>query len=597
MTRQPGDKIIPKLIPVIRDTIIATKKGLASHEVNVRTTSTQTIIDRMGEELAEVIQPVFKRMLDRGELPDDLHAMVEKAASGKHQWQSSALTLLGISGATSALGTVISNYMFPVTRQLVGASPHLVPNPNDLAILAARGFAPPDDAATEAGGQGINNTWFNRLATAAQSFPSPADVQELYRRNEIGQQTALQYLLHNGFNGNDGNRMLSLSQQVVSIADAALAVLRGNITHTEGVEIAAANGFSETQFEILIGNTGEPPGVMDMLGMFRRGIIDQATLERGILESRLRDEWIPHILAYRFQPMTTADAIDAFVQNHIDQARLATVAEENGLRAEDLQPLVDTAGEPLSKTEMLTLFKRGEVTAEQVKQALRESRLKDKYVDTALLLARAIPPLFTIRQLISSGSITDAEAARLLAEDGYEQSLITAIIHSAHKQKTAKVRTVTEGMLSELYQEQAISGETFISELVAFGYTKAEAEQIKQIDDWRIAKVNRDQAITHLRSQYVGGKIDEHLVQGELDALLVPSDMRDKLLADWNLEIKATVKLLSEAQIVNAWSLSLMTLNDAIAALTHLGYTEHNAFLLLSIKAKGPVGPIKLVGT
>lgn len=595
MTRQPGDKLIPKLIPAIRDTIIATKKGLASHDVSVRERATQNVIDRMGEEFAEVIKPVFARLLERGEMPDDLHAMVEKAASGQHQWQSSALTLLGLSGATSALGTVISNYMYPVTRDLINVSPHLVPNPQDLAILAAHGFTPVQDASDEAQGQGFSNVWFDRMATASQSYPSPADVQELFRRNEISERDALQYLLHNGFNGIDGTRMLALSAQVVSIADAALAVLRGNITHDRGVELAAENGYDAAAFELLIGNTGEPPGVMDMLSMFRRGIIDQATLEKGILESRLRNEWIPHILAYRFQPMTTADAIDAFVQNHIDHDRLARVAEENGLRAEDLQPLVDTAGEPLSKTEMLTLFKRGEVTADQVRQALRESRLKDKYVDTALLLARAIPPLFTIRQLISSGSITDTQAAHLLAEEGYEQYLITAIIHSAHKQKTTKVRTVTEGMLSELYQEQAITGDMFISELVAFGYTKAEAGQIKQVDDWRISKVNRDNAISHLRSQYVGGKIDEHLVQGELDALLIPSDMRDKLLADWNLEIKATAKVLTEAQIVTAWSLSFITDADAVGRLIKMGYTEANAWLLLSIKAKQPVGLTKIV--
>lgn len=596
MTRDPGDKLIPKLIPVIRDAIIATKRGLAHHEVTVRSSATQVIIDRMGEELAEVIQPVFARMLARGELPPDLHDMVTKAASGKHQWQSSALTLLGMSGATSALGTVISNYMYPVTRDLINTSPHLVPNPQDLAAMASHGHTPYTDAQMEALGQGFNDTWFNRMSAASQSYPSPADVQELYRRNEISESDALRYLLFDGFQGADADRMLSLSSQVISIADAALAVLRGNITHEQGIAIAKEAGFDAQQFAILVGNTGEPPGVMDMLAMFRRGIIDQATLEKGILESRLRNEWIPHILSYRFQPMTTADAIDAFVQNHIDLSRLEQVAKENGLRAEDLQPLTETAGEPLSKTEMLTLYKRGQVTAEQVRQALRESRLKDKYVDTALLLARAIPPLFTIRQLLSSGSITDETAAHLLAEDGYEPGLIKAIIHSAHKQKTTKVRTVTEGMLSELYQEQAISGETFLAELVAFGYTKAEAEQIKQVDDWRIAKISRDNAISHLRSQYVGGKIDEHLVQGELDALLIPASMRDKLLADWNLEIKATARLLTEAQITAAWSLGFVTDVDAVARLMHLGYSENNAWLLLSIKAKTPQGPIRLMG-
>jgi hypothetical protein len=590
MTREPGDKIIPKLIPVIRDTIIATKRGLASHEKRVRTESMQEIIDRMGHEMAEVARPIMSRMLAEQQLPDDVHEMLVKATSGEHQWQSTVLTVLGMTGATSALGTVISNFAYPVTRDLIASSPHLTPNPGDMAQLVARNLVDPTDAEYNAAGQGFNAHWFGAMVEAAANYPAASDIQELLRRGQIDQAEAIRLLTIQAVPEPLAQMIVSLASQELSPADAALAVLRGNMSETEGLRVASENGLTAEQFNVLIGNTGEPPGVMDMLTMHRRGIIDQATLIRGILQSRVRNEWIPALLGYQFQPMTTADAIDAAVQNHlsVDQAR--QIALLNGLEASAFDPLAATAGEPLSKTEMLRLFRQGKVTVDQVKQALRESRLKDKYVDTALELSVQIPPLFTIRAMITSGSITDEQAAELLHEDGYQDFVIKAVIHSAHKQKTVKVKELTEGMLSALYQEQAITAVQFREQLKAHGYTDAEAVQIQQIDDWRIAKANRDNAISHLRSMYVGGKIDSAKVQAELNALQVPSDMRDKLMADWDLERSATVRMLTEAQIVAAWKIGIIDAAHALARLIHLGYTGADAGILLEIANKGPLG-------
>jgi len=549
----------------------------------------QEIIDRMGEEMAEVSRPIMQRMLATQTLPDDMHEMLTKAASGKHQWQSTVLTVLGMTGATSALGTIISNEAYPVTRGLIADNPHLVPAPPDLADLVARGLHDESDAQFNAAGQGFNADWFGAMIQATASYPGVSDIQELYRRGQLPRDEAIGLMVIQKVPLPLAELVLGLSSQLISPADAALAVLRGNMSLEDGNAIAAENGLDGDQFQVLIGNTGEPPGVMDMLAMNRRGIIDQQQLVRGILQSRLRDEWVPAIEAYGHSPMPTADAIDALVQNHLTDAEARAIADQNGLLPDQFDALVASAGEPLSKTEMLTLYKRKEVTADQVKQALRESRLKDKYVDQAMLLATTIPPLFEIKTMLTSGSITDALATTLLADDGYQPDVIKAILASAHKTKTVKVKTITEGMLSELYQERAITAVQFTTALVDMGYTKAEAAEIQQVDDWRIAKANRDAAISHIRSVYVGHKIDSALAQSQLDALLVPSDMRDKLMNDWAIEIQSAVKILTEAQIVDARFLGLIDTKTAVIKLMNLGYSGDDAGLLLEIKFKGPV--------
>jgi len=69
----------------------------------------------------------------------------------------------------------------------------------------------------------------------------------------------------------------------------------------------------------------------------------------------------------------------------------------------------------------------------------------------------------------------------------------------------------------------------------------------------------------------------------------VPPAALDDIMATWQLENSINVKLLTEAQIVNAWSLGIMTQQEAETELGNIGFTPYDSWVLLSIKAKGPL--------
>jgi len=589
MTRDLGDKLGPKISRLVADTIVATKKGLLPTEHKLRVKATQDIIDRAGRETAALYRPLVEAGIEQhpGDMHPEVEAFLRSAASGEHQWQ--ALAGLTTGGVANAFGNVISNALAPIAYHITSLGPNLDIDPATAAAAAAAGIVTYGDAASSARQQGFSSGPFETLYRLAQRPPDLSTLQELVNRGEMPEGDAEAWLRRQGYADTVRARVMGLRKAILAPADAALAVLRGNMSEAEGRAVAKANGVDNADFDILIGNTGEPPGVMDLLTAFRRGFIDQAQLEHGIRQSRVRNEWIPTVLKLRFQPMTTADAIDATVQNHLPVAEARAIAEQNGLEPSAFNPLLQTAGSPLSKTEMLRLHRMGKVTTVEVEQALRESRLKDKYIHHALELTTQIPPLFSIRHMLTSGAIDDAQAATLLREDGYQDFVIKAILKSAKKVKVARVHTITEGMLSELYQEHAITGTQFIDHLKVMGYSQAEAEEIREVDDWRIAKTNRDNAINRVRAGYLGRKISEQTASAELDRLLVPAPMRDRLLADWDIAIESEVRLLTPAQIVAAWSFQLLDTAQALGKLTHLGYSAADARLMLEIKNKGPL--------
>jgi hypothetical protein len=589
MTREVGDKLLPKLIPILRDTIVSTKKDLASHERSVRKNATQDVIDAMGTEIADLFRPYMEQIITEaaGTVSPELLAHLKDAASGEHQAKAIGGLLMGpISGA---LGTLISNEIAPIVYKLVQANPNLDVDPGTAANMAAQGIVTYSNGETAAAQQGFNRDIWSALYQVAQSAPDPTTIWQLLNRGTLAFHEAQRWMHKNGYDPTVIQPIIDLRRQLLSPADLALAVLRQNISHDEGVTIAAENGIDAADFEVLIGNTGEPPGVIDMLTMFRRHIIDEPTLTKGILESRLRNEWIPAIIKYRYSPMSTADAVNAAVQNHLTDTEAASIADQNGLVPGAYDTLRLTAGEPLSLTELLRLWKRGDVSVDIVKQGMRESRLKDKYIDDALKLAIQIPPYFAIEAMLKTGVIPDSLATQWLTDDGYQADAIKAIISASHKAKTVKAKDLSEGMYSTLYLEQAISADDFRAGLKQLGYSQSESDLIIKLDDWRIALAQRNNAIGHVRSAYVGHKISKQDASNRLDALKIPSAMRDKVLADWDLERASAVRLLTPAQVAAAWKLTLITESEAFAYLGKLGYSGSDAILLLEIANKGPL--------
>lgn len=587
MTRQAGAKLAPVIARAVSDAVIYTKTRLASHEKEVRRRATQEVIDGLGRGIADFYRPVVDKLLDQdsGTLSPELRQIMEAAKSGEHQEQAIAGLLLG--PVAGAIGTLLNNELVDVVYPIVRQNPNLH-NPVDAqAQAAARGIRSYGSAAGLAADQGTPGNQFDDLYQLSQLPPDLATLLLARNRNVLDPGEVQFWLKRAGYHENVIAPLMRLHEQPLSPADAALAVLRTNITHGDGVRAAAMSGVSADDFETLIGNTGEPPGVSDMLAMYRRDIIDKARLEHGILQSRVRNEWIPSIEAMRFQPMTTADAIDATVQNHIDEGTAKRIAEQNGLLPEHFEPLRQTAGEPLSKTEMLRLHRMGKVTTEEVKQALRESRLKNKYIDHALELTVQIPPIFTIRGMIASGAITDAQARELLKEDGYQDFVIEAVLKAAHKTKTTKTRDLTESMIAALYREHAISAGEFRSRLEKLGYSAEEATDIQTIYDEAAAKAERDNAVAHLRTAFEGYKISETDVQHRLNELLVPAPMVEKLLHDWKLARVAAVRHLTPAQVIAAWRLKLFTQPETLTRLQNLGYSDTDARIMLEIANKG----------
>lgn len=580
---QLGGKIGPRLVDLTARTILAVRPGLADHEARVRQAATQHLIDRAGMEVADLYRPLVHGAIDahNGAMHPDLEEFLRTAASGHHQWQ--ALAGLAAGGVSGSLGTMLANALAPVVYRVNSLSPQLALDPKTAAAAAAAGIVSMADAESTARKNGYDSGVFQTLFDLSQNPPGLADLRDLVNRGEMSEADAEAWLRRQGFAESVRARLLGTRRQLLPPADAALAVLRGNMTAAEGQAAAAHAGVDASDFTILIGNTGEPLALESLLEAFRRNFIDSATLDRGIRQSRVRNEWIPTVHKLRYSPMSTADAVEAAVQGHMSLADAKAKAEENGLEPADFDPLYQTAGEPLSRTEMEQLYNRGLVSEAEVKQALRESRVKDKYVDHAFQLHVRLPEPRQIISALNHGTVTKAEASKLLAEYGFDETAIKILVATGAAGRTAAHHSLTVGEIRSLYTDRIFTAAHTHELLAALGYDQADAASLMASWDLLAGAAITRQAAGVIRSRYVARVIDDQAAAMDLDSLGIAATARDHMLQVWAIERQASVRRLTEAQVVAAHKKALISGADALSRLGQLGYSDDDAHLLLGV--------------
>lgn len=581
MTEKLGDKLGPRIAALIGQYTLAARRDHAPIEARIRQVATQALIDKAGHEFADHIGPLIEKAID---VNPDMDATVKdyllRTASGRHQLQAVA-GHIAMAGAGSVLSTILSNELGPAAYAIIGSNPNLRLDQSTVATLAQQGIISAGQAYREGAEQGYDNDRMSWLLEAAFAIPDSATVGQMVNRGLIPQATVDYLMNRGGYPDSVIPALLALREDVLAPADAALAVLRSEMSQAAGTAKAALSGVSAADFETLVLNTGEPPGAESLMEALRRGFVDAARFTHGIEQSRIRNEWIDVMLALRFSPMSIADAVNGVVQNHLTAAQAAQIAEQNGLIAGQVDTLIANAGEPLSRTELEQLYNRGLVDLPTVEQGLRESRLKDKYITDAVELHVRLPEPRQVVSGIRYGAISTEQGASLLTQYGFSPDTAALLIATGLAEKNGAAKDLTVSEIRTIYIDGIFSAETAQNHLTLLGYDATEAGYL--LASWNLAAqaaVTR-QAVGAIRSRYVARKLDWPAAQADLVALGIPETAIAQYQNVWGIEQSARIATLTEAQVVHAVKVDLMSETDARDRLEVMGYSADDAHILL----------------
>lgn len=577
-----GARIGTRVAMLVSQALIHTHAKLLDVKHRLAVMIFNTISNEISDEVDMTIGPLLKRMAADYDENGHVAALTNFMAHGRGQFKA----IVGSSAAGQsllwALGTVISNELAPSSYGIIGTNPHLLPDAGTLAALAAGGHIDHDTGIHGIRQNGLFDYWGNAMIENSRTWPAVTDLADWLNRHLISGDEFMSLAEKAGYSPQVAEQYKVAAFTEVSWQDAATAYLKGTIGLQELYGIASKQGVLSPDVDIYLGTVGEPPGTMDLLEGFRRGFIDQATLQHGIRQSRTRDEWIPLIEQLRFSPMSIADAVNAAVQNHITQAQAEEYAAQNGLEPGHFSVLYETAGAPLSRTELNDLYNRGVIGSDVVLQGLRESRLKDKYGTDAFALRRRLLEPRSLGSAVELGAMDHATAIRKAMEQGYNAEDAAYLVNAASNRKMQSYRDRVVAKAEQYYMDGAMTTEQFTNLVKSLGHSEQEAATIAWSADFEREHRIFTTAVNAIRSKLVSHHIDRGTASARLDGIGMQAQSRDHLLAVWELEASVTTRTLTEAQVIRAVKLGTFTPDQGAERLLQMGYSADDVTVLLA---------------
>jgi hypothetical protein len=579
-----GGKVGGRLASLVSQATILTRQRMAPHQNALVQKVLQDFTNHVSDEVRGVMGPLWRDAAAHPEVAIELKPLLNQLGTGRGQaWAWLGGTVAG-SALGPGLGTMFSMALAPYIQAIVRRYPNARLDPATAASMHARGIreigAP---WSWDALSQGVDQSRFDALVDLNSTYPSVADVLQLYNRNVVGEGDARDLLKLLGFRDREARMMLGLRHVDLSPADLAAMWNRQIVTTAEGRAIAARSGMSGEDFDRMTLLGGEPPDTTSLLLAWRRGVIDEHRVDRALVQGPLRNEWIDVIKQLQWAPLPLSEAADAVNQGHMTLPAARAVARENGIKDRDFDVIIANAGLPPGPQEILDWLNRGIITEAQALQGLYESRIKNSWVPTYIKTRFYVLPPDTIRLLYSRGALTKEQATHKLLDRGLSPEDAAFYIDGAIKEKTQATRDLTATEMVRLYEDRVIDRPTVSTMLVALGYDAEEAE-------WKltIADLSRDQKfvnaiLARLKAGYLAWRLDDAEVVTAMDSAHVPPDQRDDLLYLWGLERSVVTKGLTTAEIKAALRKSLIDVAGARTRLLAQGYAPDDVDIQIAL--------------
>lgn len=182
-----------------------------------------------------------------------------------------------------------------------------------------------------------------------------------------------------------------MANRVLSPAELAEAVIRGLVDMDAAKGEASKTGYNSERFSTLVGLAGNPPGLQELLALWRRGDITESDVDRGVRQGRTRTEWLPALKRLRYDRFTPNESASYAARGLMDEDAARQEALVAGLEPERYEILRRASASPPGPGEVLSLLNRGDFSESEARAALRDSGIRAEYIDPILGLRNQIP--------------------------------------------------------------------------------------------------------------------------------------------------------------------------------------------------------------
>lgn len=509
-----------------------------------------------------------------------------------------------------AIGAAEAPYISQLQQDVNAQHPVNPLSPAELADAVVRNFTTITDATAEAAKNGLNASRFQTLVDMAAEAPAPQQLAEALRREIIaaegtgaGSTSFQQGIAEGNLAAKWTDTIKSLAMLWPTPVDALAAQLKGAFDAATGKALYIKLGGDPQFYDWLAFANGNGPTPDEAAVMLRRGLIpadgtgqDVTSYHQAFLEGPWRDKWEDAYKAMAVEWPTPTAALDAQLKGAFTGDEGQALYEKLGGDPQFYSWLLFANGSAPTPNEAADMARRGlmpkDGTGQDVvsyEQAFLEGPWRNKWSDVFWASSEFIPSAREVITLLKDQAVDKVTAGQWMARAGADDTTISAFITEADTEALSDYKGLTQSSVLNMYYQRLITADDATTILESLHVSAQAVPLMLSYADLQRAITQQNSAISRIGTLYAARKITSDTARQSLTTLQIPPDAIADIMSTWQLENSINVKLLSEAQIVDAWYLKIMDQGAAETELINIGYTPYDAWVLLSIKAKGPL--------
>jgi hypothetical protein len=391
-----------------------------------------------------------------------------------------------------------------------------------------------------------------------------------------------------------------------TLADLAALVVQGYRTEEQAREEAAERGMNPHRFHELVQLTGNPPGIETALEMWRRGLIPESSpdpaapaFENAVRQSRYKTQYLEAFKGLRWHLPSVSDSIrflvreafkDDVAQKYgydedlpLEQAR--SLFQKLGVSEEDMRRYWRSHWELPSPTMGYQMLHRGVISREELEDLLRIADYPRYWREKLISISFNPFTRVDIRRMYRDGVLSKDEVLRAYKDIGYDDWHAQKLTEWTVREAARQGSDFTKSEVLSLADLGLLPRDKARELLQVLGESEESADLLLEARTVARERRRLETLVNQVRARYLAGRIDEQQAARALDRLGVHPDVRDDLLAEWQVLRETPRVTPTEAQLRAAAQRGLITWDQYEDRLIAMGYSPEDASLLRSLYA------------
>lgn len=362
-------------------------------------------------------------------------------------------------------------------------------------------------------------------------------------------------------------------------------------------------GISDQKIEVFLDNARTFPDLGILTRLWHRGEITDTTFNSMLKALKYSDDDIALIKPALFQYPGVSDLVTMAVREVFDPE----LAESLGLFGDMPQEFLDEAekaGLPVKYARMFwgahwtppaigqafEMFHRGLIEEDELMDLIRINDYMPNYRGKLKDIAYKLPTRIDTRRVYDDGFISYDELYEITLGQGYSPEHAQMMTDWVDNRYGEARKEIAKGEVLKLYKLGYYSESDALDALATMGYSEAARfELIVKVDMEKAEKEKKD-LLKLMKKAFVTEELDENIITGRLTGAGLSRIEIELLFADWTIEVKTIIKLLSKEDIEKLFMADLWDNDQARAYLQRVGYNINDTDSLIMLWEHGKGG-------